>query len=59
MATTSFDKDFTLKTKKAVKSFEKIISTPTKSIEIYRELISSERKKTSEQKLKQILRQYK
>ena len=28
MATSSFNKDFTLKSKKAVESFEKIISTP-------------------------------
>ena len=28
MATSSFDKDFTLDSKKAVRSFEKIISTP-------------------------------
>lgn len=55
MATSSFDKDFTLNTKKAVESFERIISTPKKSIKINRNLISPEKERRGEQKLKQIL----
>jgi hypothetical protein len=55
MATSSFNKDFTLNTKKAVESFERIISTPKKSIKIDRSLISFEKEQRGEQKLKQIL----
>lgn len=55
MATSSFDKDFTLSTKKAVESFERIIATSTKSIKINKELISPEKERRGEQKLKQIL----
>lgn len=55
MATSSFNKDFKLDTKKAVESFERIISTPKKSVKINRNLVSSERAKRGEQRLKQIL----
>lgn len=55
MATSSFNKDFTLNTKKAVESFERIISTPKRSIKIDRSLISFEKEQRDEQKLKQIL----
>jgi len=55
MATSSFNKDFTLNTKKAVESFERIISTPKRSIKIDRSLISFEKEQRGEQKLKQIL----
>jgi hypothetical protein len=55
MATSSFNKDFTLNTKKAVESFERIISTPKKGIKIDRNLISVEKERRGEQKLKQIL----
>ncbi len=55
MATSSFNKDFTLNTKKAVESFERIISTPTKSIKTNKDLFSFERGKYGEQKLKQML----
>lgn len=55
MATSSFNKDFKLDTKKAVASFERIISTPKKSVKINRNLVSSERVKRGEQRLKQIL----
>ncbi len=55
MATSSFSKDFTLNTKKAAESFEKIVSTPTKSIKINKELLSSEKKRRGEWKLKQML----
>lgn len=55
MATSSFSKDFTLNTKKAAESFEKIVSTPTKSIKINKELLSSEKKRRGERKLKQML----
>jgi len=55
MATSSFNKDFTLNTKKAVESFERIISTPKKSIKIDRNLVSPEKERRGEQKLKQML----
>ena len=55
MATSSFNKDFTLNTKKAVESFERIISTPNKSIQIDKSLVSAEKEQRGEQKLKQIL----
>ena len=55
MATSSFSKDFTLNTKKAVESFERIISTPAKSVKIKKELVSPERKRRGELKLKQML----
>ncbi len=55
MATSSFNKDFTLNTKKAVESFEKIISTPAKSIKTNKNLFSPENERRGEQKLKQML----
>lgn len=55
MATSSFNKDFTLRTKKSVESFERIISDPKKSVKINRELVSPENERRGEQKLKQIL----
>ena len=55
MATSSLNKDFTLNTKKAVESFEKIISTPTNSLKINRELVSPEKERRGERKLKQML----
>lgn len=55
MATSSFNKDFTLKTKKAVESFERIISTSAKSVKINKELLSPEKERRGEQKLKQML----
>ena len=55
MATSSFNKDFTLKTKKAVESFERILSTPTKSVKINKELLSADKERRGEQKLKQML----
>ena len=55
MAISSFNKDFTLNTKKAVDSFEKIISTPTNSLKINRELVSPEKERRGERKLKQML----
>ena len=55
MATSSFDKDFTLNTKKAVESFERIVSTPTRSVKIKKELISPDRERRGELILKQIL----
>jgi hypothetical protein len=55
MATSSFNKDFTLNTKKAVEAFERIISTPNKSIKIDRNLVSPEKERRGEQKLKQML----
>lgn len=55
MATSSFNKNFILDTKKSVESFERIISTPNKSIKIDRNLVSPEKESQGEQKLKQIL----
>ncbi len=56
MATSSFSKDFTLDSKKAVDSFTKMITSPTKStIKIDRTLTSPERERRGEKKLKQML----
>lgn len=55
MATSSFNKDFTLNTKEAVKSFERILSSPSKSVKIDRNLVSPEKERRGEQKLKQML----
>ena len=55
MATSSFNKDFTLNTKKAVESFERIISTPKKSVKINKNLVSLEKARRGEQKLKRML----
>lgn len=55
MATSSFNKDFTLNTKKAMESFERIVSAPNKSIKINTNLVSPERERRGELKLKQIL----
>ncbi|PXV62436.1 hypothetical protein C8C78_1335 [Halanaerobium congolense] len=52
MATSSFNKDFTLNTKKAVESLERIISTPKKGIKIDRNLVSAEKDKDIEYFLK-------
>lgn len=55
MATASFDKDFTLDSKKAVDSFARIISMNTKSIKLDRKLTSPESERQGEEKLRQIL----
>ena len=55
MATSSFNKDFTLNTKKAVESFEKIVYTPAKSIKRNKNLFSPENERRGQQKLKQML----
>ena len=55
MATSSFNKDFTLDTKKALESFERIISTPVKSLKISKDLLSPEKERRGEDKLKQML----
>ena len=57
MATSSFDKDFTLKSQKAVDSFFKIISSANekKGIKIDRTFITEETKKRGEEKLKKML----
>lgn len=55
MATSSFNKDFTLSSKSAVDSFAKIISTPTKSVKVDRDIISPEKERRGEIKLKQML----
>lgn len=55
MATSSFNKDFTLNTKKAVESFERFIFTPKRRIKIDRNLVSPEKERRCEQKLKQML----
>lgn len=55
MATSSFTKDFTLKTKKAADSFAKIVSAPVKSTKIDRTFVSLDSKQRGEAKLKQML----
>ncbi|MGJ0846644.1 hypothetical protein ACR77J_08145 [Tissierella praeacuta] len=55
MATSSFSKNFTLDSKKAVDSFTRMIMSPSKSIKIDRSLTSSEKEKQGELKLRQIL----
>lgn len=55
MATSSFNKDFTLDSKEAVNSFTRIISTPTKCVKSDRNLTSPERERQGEQKLRRIL----
>ena len=55
MATSSFNKDFTLDSKKAVKSFERIVSTPARSVKVDRSLTSPARAVRGEKRLKQML----
>jgi len=55
MATSSFNKNFTLDSKKAVESFSKIISTQAKSVKIDRTLTSPTKERQGELKLKQML----
>lgn len=55
MATSSFTKDFTLNTKKAMDSFEKIISSPAKTLKIDRTLTSADKQRYGEARLKQML----
>ncbi|MBK5211745.1 MAG: hypothetical protein JJE36_05475 [Coriobacteriia bacterium] len=55
MATSSFSKDFTLTSKKAVDSFTKIISVPAVSVKIDRSLLTPERERQGELKVKQML----
>ena len=55
MATSSFNKEFTLNTKKAVESFERIVSAPNKSVKINRNLVSPEKERRGERKLMQML----
>ncbi|WXR61500.1 hypothetical protein WG909_14515 [Peptostreptococcaceae bacterium AGR-M142] len=55
MATSSFNKDFTLNTKLAVDSFEKILSTPLKGMKINKKILSPQDEKRGEEKLKKML----
>ena len=55
MATSSFNKDFVLDTKKTVESFEKIISTPKKTLVIDKNILTKEKERQGEERLKQIL----
>ena len=55
MATSSFNKDFVLDTKKAVEFFEKIISTPKKTLVIDKNILTKEKEWQGEERLKQIL----
>lgn len=55
MATSSFNKDFVLNTKKAVESFERMVSNPVKSIKTEKDLLSYENEIRGKQKLKQML----
>lgn len=55
MATSSFNKNYTLDSKRAVDSFLSIVSAPPKSVEIKRDIVSPENKMRGEERLKQIL----
>ena len=55
MATSSFTKDFSLKTQAAVDSFAKILSAPAKIVKIDRNLVSAESTQRGEEKLKRML----
>jgi hypothetical protein len=55
MATSSFNKNFVLDNKNAVKSFTKMISNPNKCINIDETLVSPDQIKRGEEKLKKIL----
>ncbi|MBM7560415.1 hypothetical protein [Marinitoga litoralis] len=55
MATSSFNRNFTLKSKREVESFIKIIQTPSKPIKIDKKLVSPEREKEGVEKLRKIL----
>lgn len=54
MATSSFTKEFTLDSKQSVKSFVKIVSTPTKSVKIDRTLTSQKNLKEGAEKLRSL-----
>lgn len=56
MAITSFNKDFTLRTKKEVDSFINIVNTSVDSIKISKNLLTKEREKQGEQKVRQMLK---
>lgn len=55
MATSSFTKNFTLESPKAVASFANIISTPSTKGKIKKNLVSYESEKRGEQKLNKML----
>ena len=55
MATSSFNKDFILDTKKAVVSFEKINSKKKKKLVIDKNILTAEKERQGEERLKQIL----
>lgn len=55
MATSSFNKNYTLDSKRAVDSFLSIVSAPPKSVEIKRDIVSPENEMRGEERLKQIL----
>lgn len=55
MPTSSFDKEFSLSTKKELESFEKILSTPVKKIKINKKLVSPDKTKRGEIKVKRML----
>ena len=59
MATTSFDKDFTLHTKKSADSFIKFLTTPIPSIKIQKELASQSNGVGSEETLKNSIQLHK
>jgi len=55
MPTSSFDKDFSLNTSKELESFEKILSQPPKKSGINKKLISADKIKRGEIKVKRML----
>lgn len=55
MATSSFNKNFTLDSKKAAESFGKMLHSPAKSVKINRTLTSPEKERRGEMTLKRML----
>ena len=55
MATSSFNKEFKIRSKKGMKSLEKIVNKPRKGKRISKNLTSPDRIKQGEEKLKRML----
>lgn len=55
MATSSFDKDFSLKSPKEVDSFVEILSSPCNGVKLNMNLVSPKRKRSAEKSVKRML----
>ncbi len=55
MATSSFSKDFTLSSKKSVDSFVKIMNSSSEDLKIEKSLVSTEKERRGELKLRKML----